>query len=204
MHHHLNGCHWCDKSIHLTRGHALFPSCVHRNSNRNGAPICQRLIDSVCGDLFEFVPNKRDMHRLGGLHSLIDTIYFLYLICCLHDGNKSRDRYCAVKGPHPKCKCRQANDKKRTRSVRPALKPNSVSFASANVHLVWRHIVFVETLMFSKSPSVVSHRPHPLPITLPPFPFPPHPPPPPPPSIHLTLLHLDRKEFIAQLRLSLH
>lgn len=50
---------------------------------------------------------------------------------------------------------------KRSGSVQSMLKSTSVSFSTTNVCLVWRRVVFFETLIFSKSPSVASHRPPP-------------------------------------------
>lgn len=91
-----------------------------------------------------------------------------------------------------------------TSCVQSMLKSTSVLFSTfllskpIIVCLVWRRVVFFETPISSKSPSVVSHRPPPcLPSSCLPPCFP-------PPPLHLTLLHLDRKEFIAQLRSLLH
>lgn len=78
--------------------------------------------------------------------------------------------------------------------VQSMLKSTSVSFSIPEV----LYGAELRTLIFSKSPSVASHCPsslHPL-LCLPPSL--------PPPPLHLTLLHLDRKEFIAQLRSLLH
>lgn len=73
---------------------------------------------------------------------------------------------------------------------------NRLLYKASVASLVWRHVVFFKTPISPKWPSVVSHRPPPCLIS---FSLPS-----PPPPLHLTLLHLDRKEFIAQLRSMLH
>lgn len=136
--------------------------------------------------------DKQNLKRLGVC--ILSTLYLPYITCCwlVVEKRKSQRTGCDSKQTHT------------TSCVQPMLKSTSVSFSTfllgepIIVCLVWRRVVFFETPISSKSPSVVSHRPPPcLPSSCLPPCFP-------PPPLHLTLLHLDRKEFIAQLRSLLH